>query len=83
MINKEYIKDIIRMIIMGYGYVAMAHIYYGFIGVPVVDFVEAFCDVADREFMLDESFVPFFVNVKTTQDLENRVIYKATKIGWS
>lgn len=75
--DREYVKAIVRMVTMGLGECAMMHIINNFIGVPVVDFVEVFCSVADSEFMLDESFIPFFYGTKTVDDLQWRILYQS------
>ncbi len=81
--DRDYVKDIVRMVIMGLGLVALSHIYTNFKGVAVVDFIEVFCDVAENEFMVDEYFVPFFRNIKTTDELERGILLKSDKTGWS
>ena len=83
--DRDYVKDIVRMVISGWGLVALSHIYTNFKGIPVVDFVEVFCEIAEAEFMLpDESFIPFFRGTKTSEELEWKILFKAgSKIGWS
>jgi hypothetical protein len=50
------IKDIIRMIVRGNGLMAIMHIYANFRGMPVVDFVKLMLTIAQREFIIVDSF---------------------------
>ena len=85
--DREYIKAIVRMVIVGYDLCAISHILSSFRGIPVVDFVEVFCNVAETEFMIDDRFIPLFKDIKTTDELEWMIIYASSlltkKKGWS
>ena len=77
--DREYIKALVRMVIMNLGECALVHIFSGnFDGIPVVDFMEVFLEVAETEFTLDDNFIEMFKDIKTTDDLEWWILYRTS-----